>query len=211
MNNEVNNWDNLWSKGISSSWIEDKIWKLHHNEIFEIYQKILDKLGIKNPKVIELGCGSAELTARIMRKYGGSATLVDNSKDALVLASKAFKEYKLKARLVKKDLFDFEPEEKFDIVHSEGLIEHFLNENQKNIVNVHKSFLKKNGFLLICVPRPAWYYKIAKWILEKTNKWPFGFEKAMTKYELKKALENCDLKVLKFLEHSRYSFALAKI
>jgi cyclopropane fatty-acyl-phospholipid synthase-like methyltransferase len=183
----------------------------HHNKVFGIYQEFFSKLKIKNPKIIELGCGSGEITARLIKMYGGSATLVDNSKEAISLTSKNFKKYKIKAKIIQKDLFKFKPQEKFDIVHSEGLIEHFLGGKQNKIIEVHKKCVKKDGFIIISVPRPVWYYKIAKCLLEKVNKWPFGFEKAMNKNDLKKALENCDLKVLEVLEYNRYSFALAKI
>ena len=165
---------------------------------------------MKNPKVIELGCGSGEITARIIKMYGGSATLVDNSKEAVILASKNFKKYKIKAKFIQKDLFKFKPQEKFDIVHSEGLIEHFLGEKRNKIIEVHKKCVKKDGFIIISVPRPVWYYKIAKWLLEKVNKWPFGFEHAINSYELKEILENNGLRVLESVNRFRYAFALAK-
>jgi len=205
----MNNWDVVWLK--TPKWIYEFFWRRHHNKVFSIYQEFFSKLKIKNPKIIELGCGSGEITARLIKMYGGSATLVDNSKEAVILASKNFKKYKIKAKIIQKDLFRFKPQEKFDIAHSEGLIEHFLGERQNKIIEVHKNCVKKDGLIIISVPRPVWYYKIAKWLLEKVNKWPFGFEKAMNKNDLKKALENCGLKVLEVLEYNRYSFALAKI
>jgi cyclopropane fatty-acyl-phospholipid synthase-like methyltransferase len=209
---QMNNWDIIWLKNnISPSKIDENIWKMYHNKVFKVYKKFLNNFKIKNPKIIELGCGSGELTARIIKNYGGVATLIDNSKEALFLSSKVFKKYGLKAKFLRKDLFRFKPQEKFDIVHSEGLIEHFLGDKQKKIIEVHKNCVKKDGLIIITVPRPVWYYKIVKWILEKINKWPFGFEKAMNKYELKEVLEDGGLKVLEILHYSRYSFALAKI
>lgn len=205
----MSNWDILWSSELH--WIDKKIWEIHHNRVFNIYKKFLNKVKIKNPKIIELGCGSGELTARIIKKYGGFATLVDNSKEALFLASNKFKKYGIKAKILKKNLFKFNPKEKFDIVHSEGLLEHFLDKKQRKIIEVHKKCVNKEGFIIITVPKPVWYYRITKWHLEKIKKWPFGFEKAMNKHDLKKALENCDLKVLEALEYKRYSFALAKL
>ncbi len=208
----MNNWDNLWSDlNISPSRIEKKSWEIHHKRVFKIYKKFLRKIKIKNPKIVELGCGSGELTARLIKKCGGTATLIDNSKEALKLAARNFENQEIKAKFLLKDVFKYKPKEKFDIVHSEGLIEHFIGKKQKEMIEAHKRFLKKNGFIIITVPRPAWYYKIWKWFLEKTNRWPFGFEKALNKYELKKILEDCELKVLDFFEYSRYSFALAKI
>jgi len=205
----MSNWDIFWKS--ENSIINSIGIRIHHRMVFRIYKKVLDSLNLKGPSIIELGCGSSELTARILKMYGGSATLVDNSKEALNVTRLKFKKHNLKAEFVYRDLFNFKPKKKFDIVHSEGLIEHFLDEKQKEIIEVHKKCVKKDGYIFICVPRPAWYYKISKWFLEKVNKWPFGFEKAMNKYELKKVLEDCELKVLDFLENGRYSFALAKI
>ncbi|NIM47041.1 MAG: methyltransferase domain-containing protein [Candidatus Aenigmarchaeota archaeon] len=185
--------------------------RTHRKLVFKMYQKLLDSLNLKNPNVIELGCGSGMLTLKILKKYGGSATVLDNSKEALKLAEEKFKKHNFKAKILCRDLLRFKPKKKFDIVHSEGLIEHFSNEKQKKIIETHKKCVKKNGYILITVPRPAWYYRITKWFLEKINKWPFGFEKAMSKNELKKVLEKYGLKVVKFAEYSRYSFALAKI
>jgi len=209
----MNNWDIIWSKmnKVSPSWIDKKGWEIHHNRVFNIYQKFLNQLKIKSPKIIELGCGSGELTARMIKKYGGSATLVDNSKEALKLAKKNFQRYGIKAKFIEKDLFRFNPNKKFDIVFSEGLIEHFVGEKQKKMIEVHKKCVKKNGFIIITVPRPAWYYKIQKWYSEKRKKWLCGFERAMNKFELKTVLENARLKVIEFVEYKKYSFALAKI
>jgi len=202
-------WDNYWA--LTDNFIFSLGLKMHHKTVFNIYKFLFDSLNLKDPDVIELGSGCGELTARLIKRYGGSATLVDRSTKGLKKANKIFKKHNIDATFLKKDLFNFKPKKKFDIVHSEGLIEHFLDEKQKKIIEAHKKCVKKDGFVLISVPRPAWYYRITKWFLEKINKWPFGFEKAMDKHELKKVLEDSGLKVLKLLEHNRYSFALAKI
>ena len=208
----MDNWDVHWKNtNMSSFGITSLALGFHHSTIFKIYDRFLNKVKMDSPDQIELGCGTGELALRIYKKYGGSVTLVDRSDVALRRAQENLQRNRIKAKVLKRDLFKFSSQKKYDIVHSEGLIEHFLGDEQKKIVKAHIKCLKKDGYLIISVPRPAWYYKIWKWSSEKMGTWPFGFESAMDKSRLKEVLESCGLKVLDYLNYNRYSFALAKI
>jgi SAM-dependent methyltransferase len=59
------------------------------------------------------------------------------------------------------DLFNYEPLEKFDLVMSNGLIEHF--ENTQEIIGKHTAFLAENGVLFISLPNfrglNGWFQK----------------------------------------------------
>ncbi|MFH1229841.1 MAG: class I SAM-dependent methyltransferase [Candidatus Aenigmatarchaeota archaeon] len=203
-------WNNYWVL-TNKNFIFSIGLRMHHRIVFSVYESFFDGLNLDNPSIIELGSGCGELTARLVKKYGGSATLVDNSRKALNSAKSVFNDYSINVKLLERDLFKFDPKEKYDIVHSEGLIEHFIGDDQNKIVHAHKKCAKKGGYVLISVPRPAWYYRIAKGFLEMIGKWPFGYENAMNKYALKKVMENNGMKVIRFAERARYSFALAKI
>jgi len=48
------------------------------------------------------------------------------------------------------DIFDFSPGEKWDVVFSVGLIEHFLN--TEDIINQHLKLLKPGGYLVLIIP-----------------------------------------------------------
>jgi ubiquinone/menaquinone biosynthesis C-methylase UbiE len=204
----MSNWDFYWSfNDISSVYC-----RYAHRLIFNVYSDFLKQYNVTNPAVAEIGCGSGELTARILEKFGGNAVMIDNCENALKVAKDNFRRHGLKnVKFVKGNLFDLKLKTKFDIVHSEGLIEHFAGEEQRKAVEAHKKILKKNGWLLICVPRPALVYRLWRYFKEKRNDWPFGYEKAMSKEDLKNALREAGLKVVKALEKGRYSFALAKI
>jgi cyclopropane fatty-acyl-phospholipid synthase-like methyltransferase len=203
-------WDKYWDSTEKSSIFSFGL-KIHHRMVSDVYKSFLDPLKLKSPDIIELGSGCGELSAGMVKRYGGTATLVDNSAEALRSANAVFKSFGVKASLVKKDLFKFNPKKKYDVVHSEGLIEHFLGDEQKKIVDAHKKCAKKGGYVLISVPRPAWYYRLAKKSMEKIGKWPFGFENAMTKNTLRSAMERSGLKVIRLEERFRYSFALARV
>jgi len=186
--------------------------RIHHKLVFDVYQKFLDPLNLENPEVIELGCGSGELTARIIKKYGGQPTLVDSSENALRMASRNFKNHNIKADFIKADLLRFKTGKKFDIVHSEGLIEHFIGKEQTKIINTHKSCVKKEGHIIISVPRPVWYHNLWKNYLKFRKRWFYGdIEIPMNKDELEKILKENGLKIIRYLNYYRYAFALAKI
>jgi ubiquinone/menaquinone biosynthesis C-methylase UbiE len=204
----MSNWDYYWSFNDISSWGS----RYHHRLISNVFFDFLEKAKVKNPSIAEIGCGSGELTARLLEKFGGDAVLIDNCENALKVAKANFKRHGLKnVKFVKGNLFDLKLKAKFDVVHSEGLIEHFAGEEQRKAIEAHKRLLKKGGWLLICVPRPALIYRVWKYVKEKRNDWPFGYEKAMSKEDLRSALQEAGLKVVKVLEKGRYSFALAKI
>lgn len=53
-------------------------------------------------------------------------------------------------RVIENDLFNYTPDEQYDMVMSFGLIEHF--ENTKDIISRHLNFLKPGGTLFITLP-----------------------------------------------------------
>jgi len=183
--------------------------KIHHFRVFSSYKKILDELNIKNPHIIELGCGTGELTARIMKRYGGTAALVDNNESAMKLASANFERHKLRFEFLKTDILKLKTKKKYDIVHSEGLIEHFSGNDQKEIIEAHRRCVSEKGFALISVPRRIWYYDIWRGLAEKTGKWPFGDESPMDASELKSLLEQNRFSVKEYFNSGRWAFALA--
>ena len=185
--------------------------RAHHAIVFSAYKQLLDPLGLVGPDVLEIGCGPGELTARMIERYGGTATLLDSSPVALRMAAENFRRHGLRARLLKKDIFKSKAIGKFDVVHSEGLIEHFEGARQKQMVRAHSRAVRPGGYVLICVPRPKWYYSIWRARLEARGRWPYGHEVPMTAAQLTNVLERAGLHVINTLERTRYTFALAKV
>lgn len=207
----MDNWDAFWSKKTSLNF-NPFLSFIHHKIVFHVYKKIMDNLKMKNPKIIELGCGTGELTIRMIKRYGGSATIVDKSEEALKIAKNKFKKQNIAVNILKKDLLEFKVDRKYDIVTSEGLIEHFRGKKLKKILDAHKKCVRKDGYILICVPsRRVWHYKVWRRVLSSIRKWPFGYERMIDKNELIGMLKSAKLNVLYSVEYGRYIFALAKI
>jgi cyclopropane fatty-acyl-phospholipid synthase-like methyltransferase len=201
----MSNWDDHWPTVKKDSFGT----RLYHRLVFNAYKKLLDGKLIK-PDIFEIGCGTGELSARLVERYGGSVTVLDSSNEALKIAEGNFKGHKIQAKIIKSDIFDFSSDKKYDFVHSEGLIEHFIGDKQKDMVMRHKALAREGGYVLISVPRFTWYYRLWRGWKEKRGDWHFGYEMPMTPEELRKVMESAGLEVLNMLKAGRFSFALAK-
>ena len=201
----MNNWDEHWPTVKKGSLLT----KIYHRSAFNAYKRLLDGKLLK-PDIFEIGCGTGELSARLVERYGGSVTVLDSSSEALKIAEGNFKARNIQAKIIKSDIFDFSSDKKYDLVHSEGLIEHFIGEKQEEMVERHRMLARKGGYVLISVPMSTWYYRLWRSWKEKRGDWHFGYEMPMTTEELRKVMESAGLEVISTLKAGRFSFALAK-
>ncbi len=80
--------------------------------------------------------------------------------------------------ILKEDSF----EEKFDLVISIGLIEHFSETDTAKVIKYHFDRCKKGGIVLIIFPTPSISYKFIRKISEFFHMWIFLDERPL-KYE----------------------------
>lgn len=187
----LNDWNSFFHKK------NEKILELLEFPEWIGYKKLLKH--VKKPKkVLELGCGTGLISLKIAKKYNAKITLVDYSKSALEIAKKAFNKAGIKAKFIKSDFFKLKIKDKFDLIHSQGVIEHFKNKEQKKLIRIHKKYLSKNGNVIILAPRPSLIYRIWRKTIEKIKgKWIFGYEKPLKLNEGIKLIESQGLKVKK--------------
>ena len=164
------------------------------------YEYFLTAADLSNPDVIELGSGPGIMSLKIKQANGGSLTLVDQAKSALIKANYMSKKL-LNAKEQKnihylnKDFFKMDNHKKYDLVHSQGLIEHF---ELDKIIKRHADFVKKGGYVLIIAPRDSFMYSLTRKIIEKLyDGWPFGFEVPVNSEKVRKVIEENGLTVIK--------------
>jgi len=148
------------------------------------YKKVL-KCRIKRPKILELGSGSGILSHILIDRYGGSATLIDASREAIDFAKEVSRRNH-EIEYINKDIFSIHPKPEFDIVHSQGLFEHFREQRQIDLFKRHIQFAKPGGYVLVSVPRVCCLNSVVRKILQFLNhgRLPFGYEKHMEVSEL---------------------------
>jgi len=139
--------------------------------------------------VAEVGCGSGTFSLSL-NLLGAKTTLIDFDQDALNTAKQVFSLYKREADFIQADVSKAAPESlknKFDLIISGGLAEHFVGEAREKCIAFHKDLLRAGGIAYIGVPNklsPG--YQIVKGFKTISGKWKVGVEKPFTYQELKK-------------------------
>jgi len=162
--------------------------------VWKYYEKLLPGCNFKGKRVLEFGCGTGINTA-IMALRGAKVTFVDYSKDALDLVRRNLERLGIDAELIQQDVFDFSEKNKYDIVHSEGLVEHFLPPKRQDMVDIHARAAKNGGKVLIIIPHlknPP--YRIGKKLASSLGCWIYGSEYPYTRNELVKRMRMAGLR-----------------
>jgi len=154
--------------------------------------------GISLNTSLELGCGSGILTKYLMREKVDTALLVDYSEKALSVAKKNLKGHN-GVRFLKENILDLDLKQRFDLVHSQGLIEHYKGEQQIEIIKKHIQFVRDRGFLLLVVPRVSRMYMLWRLCGSIVNggSWVFGYEEPIDPLWLEKIVSDFGLDLIR--------------
>ena len=90
-----------------------------------------------------------------------------------------------------------ELQDKYDIVHSQGLLEHYTPEKQGQLIRLHRDLLAPDGIAVILVPTPSLTYRFWRGLLEKLNQWIYTDEVPLSREEFIRQLEDSGLEILK--------------
>lgn len=151
---------------------ETKTQKTQIQTVVSEYDKYWEILLLNNsaipPKtIIEIGGYPGRFLAYLSDKYNLEPTCVDfnSDKNKIEESMNSFdiKDYKI----IQTDIFDYEPIEKYDIVISNGFIEHF--EKFDEVMNKHSLFLKEGGTMLIMIPNKRWLRKWYGYLVDYKN------------------------------------------
>lgn len=131
-------------------------------------QEVWSHVPSGNFSYLELGCSPGFCTSVVAQKKDWQISGVDFSNSeatflkTLSLIGRTGKYYQ-------GDIFDIELREKFDIVASYGLIEHFSGSEFEKILDIHDQFLKNSGYLVIEIPNFTGLQYIWHLLFDKPN------------------------------------------
>jgi SAM-dependent methyltransferase len=158
----------------------------------KLLKDLLKGMEIKSPTILELGAATGFLTRWIIIQYGGSGILVDKSKASYEKYMSLKDSLSKYITYLNVDIFEMELQEKFDLVCSFGLVEHFAEKHP--VLSVHKKYVAANGFVIILVPLDS---PLTRVFLEIHPELNLGYRELLSEKEFKKILNQNGLNVIR--------------
>lgn len=156
--------------------------------MWRFYELLLGDYDFRDKRVLEMGCGTG-INTILMAKRGARVTFLDFSRDALDIVKKNMEREGVDGELVLGDIFKCGLSNEFDLVHSEGVVEHFTGPERQGVLGRHAEAAKRGGRVLIIVPQAgSAAYRLGKFMAESSRAWIHGREYPYTRSELSKRL-----------------------
>lgn len=147
-------WDKVWTNnnkgsrtlGIRATLRHWSMWKTR-----SMFSKLLSKTGLDEADVFEIGCapGTKLLFLKELRP-GYRLHGIDFAEEGVEIAKRRFEALGIDAEVFLGDVREFPVHQKYDLVVSHGLVEHFTD--VEDIISHHKRFVKPGGYILITMP-----------------------------------------------------------
>lgn len=204
MINIVNSdWDNVWSRKTFLTKIVDL-----GRKIYNFYFISLIKDNIKTGKLLEIGCGTSSAIKKI--KELDQVIGIDISREAMKISNK---DKNQNNAFIRGDCFKLPiADNTFDLVWSQGLIEHFSEPDK--IVNEHYRVCKNGGIMLISVPY-KYSYTLIWWYLTRPkflrSLWPWTDQEFYTKRKFMKIIDKQGIKNHEFLTNYIFGTLILKV
>lgn len=148
------------------------------NYVTSAYDDLLEDIKFKNPiEILEFGCGTGYIDKWLCQKYKvGKVTLIDFNARMLNITKNTLSKVQCETEIIKLDFFDFKVNKQYDIVHSQGVIEHFETEKRRELLKKHCDATKDDGYCIIYFPTPSRPYYFFRKIAELLGTWKFSDE-----------------------------------
>lgn len=125
----------------------DSIQSLEEKAECSLFARMLNQQIPKNARVIEIGCGTGQLT-NYLSICGRKVIGIDITENSLKLAQDFSQRFGLSSEFIQMDLFDLTfPEESFDFVICSGVLHH-TRDTREGFKAISK-LVKPDGFILI--------------------------------------------------------------
>ncbi len=176
------------------------------------FVRLLEKLLAESsaePRVLEVGAGSAAASRLLAQRISGRVVAFDLLPQALRVARRlAPAELNGRLALVAADVFRAPfPDESFDLVFSQGLIEHFPDPNA--ILDAHARLVRPGGWLVINVPQAVNPYTLYKHWKMRRGAWGPGWETQFSPAALARVAAPLGLEIVALDGHGSFLRMLA--
>jgi SAM-dependent methyltransferase len=140
--------------------------------------------GLTEPQLLEVGAGSATVSRLLARRLRGTFYALDILPEAIAVAGKALDNGQVSTvQLLIADVHDAPfLAGVFDIVFSQGLIEHFTDPG--GVFMAQARLVKMGGQLVINVPQKYNLFTLYKHWRMRNRNWPPGWEREYSPWQL---------------------------
>jgi SAM-dependent methyltransferase len=174
-------WETVWGKSLITS-----DYSLKYLDFMEEIEKTLPN----NATVLEAGCGTGQTLPLFCSRH--TTIGLDRSPKALSIAHPNCD------TLIQGDIFHIPLKDgACDLVYNSGVIEHFMEPNNKKAVSEMVRVTKKGGFLVIIVPNSFCpWYRVGKSVAVIMKNLEFGYEEDYSLFRLRKTLESSGVSIV---------------
>ena len=140
------------------------------DEWIEVVKRLLPE---EELDYLELGCAPGQYTAALSEARPWDISGIDYSDDA-ELFTETLANVGKPSRLYRIDMFQQQLDQRFDIVSSFGLVEHFRGATLDHVLRLHDVYTKPSGTVVIVVPNftgvnYVWHYLFDRPDLDRHN------------------------------------------
>ncbi|MDE3058533.1 MAG: class I SAM-dependent methyltransferase [Bacteroidota bacterium] len=181
-------WEDFWNK------------KKDVGEVYSNADRVARNLSrvtdVWGKKILEVGAGTGRDSFPLVA-MGAQVYQLDYSVHALMIMKRLAEEEHFPVFILGGDTFQLPfPDETFDIVFHQGLLEHFRPGKAEALLHENIRILKRGGLLLVDVPQRYHIYTLVKHFLIAINKWFAGWEREFSKSELRAMLQREGLQIV---------------
>lgn len=170
------------------SWLYIPEWLLGDTWHFPYAYKTFRKYIPKEALVLEVGFGSGRILTRIARELNCKCVGVDVAEGAFPSLSFFSQQQGVKVEAMKGDGFSLPfKDESFDVVYSEGVIEHFPIGRAEEMVREHARVCRLGGLVIVSVPNKfAFFHSLTKLLLG--HRFLFSPEASLSTFQLSRLM-----------------------
>lgn len=118
---------------------------------------------------IELGCAPGGWMYYFATRFKFKVFGIDFAPSGVRITKKNLELLNIEADVFQEDLLKYPHKNKYDVVFSAGLIEHFRAEKLESIVNRHFEIVSRGGYVIISVPNLRGFNYLYQYLLNKDN------------------------------------------
>ncbi len=156
------------------------------NRVSSAYKRLLRKAKLEEPiKILEFGCGTSYINYSLSKNFKISKiTGIDFNSGLIKLSESTLNNVKCDKELICNSFFNVKLNELYDLVHSQGVVEHFSKDDRIKLLKLHYDATKNGGYCIIFAPTPTLTYRFIRRVNELLGTWIFHDETPISKEDL---------------------------